>query len=195
MDAPHARRWLQRVVACGVLATIVVAAAPASAPEDEKSTQASVLVRQAIALIVNVPDDTMSIEDKINDAIASDDHDGVDVDLVSRAKDALDAGDLHRVRALLEVSIGAAPHLTSALPGDVRVSPQAPGEAVPGLLLVTGDEPGGNLANEPLVGTRHFDGRTTTVFVLSLLAIVVGTWLAVRFRPIRTSRMRVGEAS
>ena len=181
--------WLLAIVSGIAAVVLVVAASPASGHEDEKATKASLLVRQAIALIVNTPDDTMAIEDKINDAVESDDPEGVDIARVSQAKDALEAGDLHRVRALLEVSIGAQPHLTSALPLDIRETPGTPGAETAGLELATGDDPGGNLANDPLTARRHFDGRTTTVFVLSLLAVALGTWLAVRFRPIRTSRL------
>ena len=183
------------LLAGSTLIFLVVAASPAAGHEDEKATKASTLVRQAIALIVNTPDDTMAIEDKINDAVESDDPEGVEIDLVRQAKDALDAGDIHRVRALLEVAIGAQPHLTSALPLEIRESPGLPGAATPSLELATGDEPGGNLANDPLAARRHFDGRTVAVFVLSLIAIGAGTALAARFRPIRTSRMHVPEAS
>ena len=87
------------------------------------------------------------------------------------------------------MSIGARAHLSSALPKDIRDAPAKPGTGTAGLELATGDEPGGGLADDPLDAQRHLDGRTTTMLVLSLLAIAAGSWLAVRYRPIRTSRM------
>lgn len=190
-------RQLRLVIAgsCAVVIVTALAASPAAAHEGEESEEAGVLVRQAIALIVNTPDDTKAIEDKIVDATESDDQEGVDIALVRRANDALDAGDLHRVRALLEVAIGARPHLSSALPLDVREAPAAPGSGTAGLNLATGDDPGGGLADDPLVARRHFDGRMTTMFVLSLLLVAVGVGLAVRYRPIATGRMQVKESS
>lgn len=190
--------WTRRVGFAGPLLFAAVAlvlggARPAGAHEGEESEKASVLVRQGIALLVNTPDDTMAIEDKIVDATKSKHQEGVDVDLVKRAKTALDAGDLHRARALLEVSIGARAHLSSALPRDVREAPAAPGTGTAGLHLATGDDPGGGLADDPLVADRHFDGRTTTMLGLSLALIVVGAVLAVRYRPIPSGRLRAKE--
>jgi hypothetical protein len=189
------RRWL-RILPAGLLvaaALVPFGAVPAAAHGDGESEEAGTLVRQAIALTVNTPDDTMAIEDKIVDATEAEDQEGVDIELVDRAKDALDAGDMHRVRALLEVSIGARAHLSSALPLDVREPPAVPGSGTAGLSLATGDDPGGGLADDPLVARRQFDGRMTTMFGLSLLAIAVGLVLAVRYRPIRTRRLQGAE--
>jgi len=191
------RRQLRLALAgCGVVVTFVaLAGGPAGAHEGEGSEEAGVLVRQAIALIVNTPNDTMAIEDKIVDATESDDQEGVDIALVRRAKDALDAGNLHRARALLEVAIGARPHLSSALPLDVGKAPAAPGSGTAALNLATGDDPGGGLADDPLVARRHLDGRIATTFALSLVAIAIGVGLAVRYRPIPTGRIRVKDSS
>jgi hypothetical protein len=178
-----------------LVAALIIGARPAAAHGGDESDEAGVLVRQAIALLVNTPDDTMAIEDKIVDATEADDQEGVDIDLVERAKDALDAGDLHRARALLEASIGARPHLSNALPKDVREAPAGPGTGTAGFNLATGDDPGGGLADDPLVVHRHFDGRTTTMFILSLLFVVLGVGLAVRYRPIPTGRLRTHETS
>jgi hypothetical protein len=175
------------VVALGALLVLLFSAGPTAAHEGEQSAQASDLVRQGIALIVNTPKDTMAIEDKINDAINADDKTGVDIALVQQAKAALEAGDLHRVRALLEVSIGAQPHLSSALPVDIGKAPASPGAVPAGVNLATGDSPGGGLADDPLVARRQFDGRTTTMLVVSIGLLAVGVALAVRYRPVRTT--------
>jgi len=172
-----------------------LSAGPAAAHGGDESDEAGVLVRQAIALLVNTPDDEMGIEDKVTDATEAKHTEGVDIALVRRAKDAFDGCDFHRARALLEVSIGARAHLSSALPRDVREAPAKPGTGTAGLNLATGDSPGGGLADDPLVAGRHLDGRNATMFVLSLLLIAVGIGLAVRYRPIRTSRMKAEGAS
>jgi len=165
------------------MALAAATAPPASAHGGDESQKASDLVRQGIALIVNTPKDTMAIEDKINDAIHSKDPHGVDIDLVRQAKDAFDAGDMHRVRALLEVSIGARPHLNSALPGSIRHAPAAPGADTANYQLATGDSPGPGIADDPLITRRHLDGRNTVMLVLSILAVAAGVALAIRFRP------------
>lgn len=179
------------LAAWGVAAlALALSAAPAAAHGGDESDEAGVLVRQAIALIVNTPDDTMAIEDKITDATEAEHQEGVDVALVRRAGEALEAGELHRARALLEVSIGARAHLSNALPRDVREAPAKPGTGTVGLHLATGDDPGGGLADDPLVAHRRFDGRATATLVLSVLLVAVGLGLSVRFRP--TRRMRTG---
>src|SRR5262245_50080804 len=141
MTSPVPR--LVSLAAASVLAalTLGLSAAPAWAHGGDESDDAGVLVRQAIALVVNTPDDEMAIEDKVTDATEAKHTEGVDIALVERAKAALDAGDLHRVRALLEVSIGARAHLSSALPKDVREAPARPGSGTAGLRLATGDDP------------------------------------------------------
>jgi hypothetical protein len=168
---------------------------PAWAHGGDESDEAGVLVRQAIALLVNTPGNKMAIEDKINDATDAKHSEGVDIALVTRAKSAFAQGDQHRARALLEVSIGARPHLSSALPKDIRVAPAKPGSVMAGVNLATGDQPGGGLADDPLVAKRHLDGRTTTMLILSLASIAFGAWLAIRYRPIRTSHLKTEAAS
>lgn len=181
------------LAALGVAAlALALSAPPAAAHGGDESDEAGVLVRQAIALIVNTPDDTMAIEDKITDATEAKDQEGVDVAIVRRAGEALGAHDMHRARALLEVSIGARAHLSNALPRDVREAPAKPGTGTAGLHLATGDDPGGGLADDPLVAHRRFDGRATATLALSVLLVAVGLGLSVRFRPIPTRRMRTG---
>jgi hypothetical protein len=158
---------------------VVLGAARAYAHTGEQSQEASQLVRQAIAIIVNKPSDKMGIEDKINDALDSKLPQGVNLDLVRQAKDAFDARDLHKTRGYLEESIGARPHVGSGLPVAIGQSPAPPTPAE----LATGEETGTNIANDPLVVHRHFNGRNTTMLVLSVLLIVAGAVLAVRYRP------------
>jgi len=63
----------------------------ASAHGGDDSNQSLVLVRQAIALIVNTPDDTATIADKVKDALNAEDKSNVDLSLVQQAKDMLAA--------------------------------------------------------------------------------------------------------
>ena len=188
-------------------AAAVTFAVPAYAHEDEAATKASVLVRQAIALIVNTPSDDMGIEDKINDALESKVPEGVDLDVVRQAKQAFASGDMHATRTLLERSIGARPHLSGAMPVPID---QMPGNAASGMTgsvmdtssgpmqMAVGDEPGNGVADDPLVAQRDLSGRELGALIASLLAIAAGLALAVRFRPpvpLRRLRARGGPGS
>jgi hypothetical protein len=152
---------------------------------DGETTKAGELVRQAIALIVNTPRDTMAIEDKITDALDSPDTEGVNLDLVKQAKDAFDAGDLHQVRALLEVSIGAQPHLsdTDVRPIGETASPATGADTAAAVRLVTGEETGTNVVVDPLEARRSFDAGTWLVLTTAIAVALAGVALAVRFRP------------
>ena len=90
-----------------VLMALLLVITPARAWADENGDRAYDLVRQAIALIVNTPADVDAISDKIDAALSAKDQSQVQIPLVQQAKDALARGNLHRVRALLEKSIGA----------------------------------------------------------------------------------------
>jgi hypothetical protein len=66
------------ILAVAVAAMFVLWAGPAAAHEGE-SDEARVLVLQAIALIVNTPDDMHMIEERINDALEAPHKEGVDM--------------------------------------------------------------------------------------------------------------------
>lgn len=161
------------VVVAGVMAVGVL---PAFAHEDEESAKAGDLVRQAIAFIVNTPKDRMAIDDKVNDALDSTQTEGVDLDLVRQAKTALDDGDLHRTRTLLEESIGAQPHLSSA----ADVLPVGQTHHGP---LATGSETGVNVTTDALEPRRHFDAGTWAALGAMAALVLAGVLLAVRYRP------------
>lgn len=115
-------RWLQTLVLATALALAPIQAASAHEGEERP---AKTLIEQAIALIRGQPDQLEAIEDKIHDALEAEDTRGVDLELVERADEALEAGDLHEAQDLLESSIGAAPH-------EVVESPNPePGEPAP----------------------------------------------------------------
>ena len=173
------RRWRRGLIGAFATLVLVLGATPAYAHTGEQSEEASQLVRQAIAIIVNKPSDRMGIEDKINDALDSKVPEGVNLDLVRQAKTAFDAGDLHMTRGYLEESIGARPHLGSGLPVAIGQSPPTTSTTE----AATGEETGTNIASDPLVVHRHFDGRTTTMLVVAIVLLAAGAALAVRYRP------------
>jgi len=155
-----------------VAALIALAPATAWAHGDDEAADAFTLVRQAIALIVNTPGNQMAIADKIDDALAAEDTDNVQVPLVQQAKDALAAGDLHRTRSLLEAAIGARVHTSTADP--VPIGQPAP---------VTGEQTG-TLATVDAISGRH--GLTGTDWILlatSLVVAAAGIALSTRLRP------------
>ena len=185
-DAHADRPGRRSLSALCLIAVIVIAlASPAAAHEDEESIKASVLVRQAIALIVNAPGSTMAIEDKINDALESKDADGVNLALVRQAASQLDGGNLHRVRALLEVSIGARPHMSgqNVQPIGETAGRVTGSDVNPALRLATGEESGTNIAVDPLHARRLFDGGTWLALSSMAALAAAGIALAVRFRP------------
>ena len=164
---------------------VIVLASPAGAHEDEESTTASVLVRQGIALIVNTPDGTMAIEDKITDALESRDTDGVNVALVRQAATELEEGNLHRVRALLEVSIGARPHMSGldVQPVGETAGPVAGSDVETAVRLATGEASGTNVVIDPLSARRQFDAGTWLALASMVALAAAGVGLAIRFRP------------
>jgi hypothetical protein len=177
MDIPRASRRMVPVAL--MLWLLVAAASPARADEPGESDEASVLVRQAIALIVNTPDDMEAIEDKIKDAQEVKNQEGVKIELVEQAGEALEQGDMHRVRSLLEQSIGARPHLGGDVPPIGETSSLGSGA------LATGEQTGTNVAIDPLEPKRGLDGGAWVMLAVSLGLVLLGAWLALRWRPLR----------
>ena len=168
-------RWVRWAVVAVALTGTALLALPgrASAHRDDESAEAGVLIRQAIALIVNTPDDLMAAAEKVDDALAAPDQEGVDIELVDEAARALADGDVHEARALLERSIGARPHLGDTDPVQI-------GEAPP---LATGAQTGVDVVTDALPPDR--DLTSWDWLVLAGLAGLgaIGVWLSVRFRP------------
>jgi hypothetical protein len=172
---------------CAVLSLLVGAAAPASAHGDDESDQSRVLVQQAIALIVNTPDDAMGIEDKVNDALKASDTMGADLDMVKQAMDALDAGDMMNTRTLLQTAIGAGPYLGEGMPPAVGETTAEPGTAP----YAVGVETGTTVVYDELDPGADIDGGDVVLIALSALTILGGLALAWRFRPEDTIRRMV----
>lgn len=176
-----------RVGVRGALVAVLIAvvtATPAIAHEGEQSKKATDDVRQAIAYIVNEPDNMDMITDKVGDALESDHKAGVDIRLVKQAQDALGRNDMMAARALLEESIGARPDLTGT---DVQPILQVPSgqSTVP---LATGEETATNVITDPLPGRRGLTGADWTLLGCAALLAVAGVMLARRWRPHDTVR-------
>ena len=112
MDAIRARLFLVSIVALA----LAWPAGAALAHEEEEQVPARTLVKQAIALLRGQPEQVEAIEDKIHDALAAEDTEGVDLELVERADRAFEEGKIHLAQDLLEEAIGAAPHRVVATP-------------------------------------------------------------------------------
>lgn len=172
----------------GLALLIVASASPAGAHEGEEddAPEGSTLVQQAIAILVNTPDDVMAATDKVEDALATSDQVGVDVDLLSQAADALAAGDIHEARSLLERSIGAQPHLNDADPapiGEVGDEVATPTEPDSPTEPATGADPGVAVANDPLETARDLNGGDWAALAVLVAIGAAGVALSLRFRP------------
>jgi hypothetical protein len=155
------------------LAVALFGAGQAFAHGGNESDKAGDLIRQAIAHIVHDPRNTAAAAEKINDALKAPNKDGVDMDLVVQAQQALTAGDAHQARALLERSIGARSHLDNSDPLPIRqVGP-----------LATGADTGINVVIDPLPPDRDTTGSDWVTLSGLFLLGALGVYLAVRFRP------------
>ena len=152
----------------------IMVAAPAGAHGVGESTKAVELVQQAIAYLVNEPDNLMAAEEKVNDALKTSDQTGVDRGSLGAAKRAITEGDGHRGRALLERSIGARPHLSEIEPLPVRHIPTEP---------ATGAASGTTVVTDPLPGRGALGAGAWVLLIASMLLALAGAGAAWRFRP------------
>ena len=155
------------------LLIVTVVARPALAHGGDESRRGSDLVLQAIALIVNEPDNREMIDDKITDALDAANAKGVDLALVQQAQKALATRQLHRARALLERAIGARPHRGSAEPAPIRQLGPAP----------KGAEPGRAVPSDRLPGRTGLDSGDWAVMIAAIGIATIGVLLTIRYRP------------
>lgn len=143
---------------------MLAVASPASAHGGDESKEGYLLVQQALGHLAH--DTSMSGIDlameKVDDALAAEDQDGVAVAEVKQAKVALDAGRVGSARVLLQGSIK-----------------QALAELGP----ATGEQTGTTVVSPALAGRGDLTGRDWGFLAGSLVLVLVGIWLAVRFRP------------
>ncbi len=177
--------WRRRGTAVGVLIVVLTMAPPAYGHSGDESSEADVLVRQAIALIVNTPRDKMAVEDKITDALGDKVTTTVDLKLVAKAKTELAKGDIHTARAYLEASVGARPHteVGHLHPILVTARPLVKSEVQAAVDRATGAESGTNVAIDGLPSNRKRDAGTWVALVSMITIMSGGVALAFRYRP------------
>jgi hypothetical protein len=165
---PSVRRLRQLlIVVAMVLIGTSAAATPASAHGTDESKEGYVLVQQALGHLAHdgghVGMDAAM--EKVNDALAAKDHDGVDVAEVQQAKQALDAEQVDVARTLLQDSIKAA---LAELP------------------TATGEQTGTTLVLTPMSGHDGLAGRDWFFLGASTALLLIGFALAGRYRPADT---------
>lgn len=161
------RRAVATLVAGVVGVWLAVLAAPPALAHEGDSDQASVLVLQAIGIMVNKPDDMDEISDKIDDALNAPKKEGVDLAQVQAAMHALDNGTMDQARTLLQQSLqGGAP-----------------------MQAAVGEETGTTVVHDPLNPRGHLAGGDWALLAISVLVTLLGGWLAVRFRPPQSVRV------
>lgn len=175
------KSFLRAILFPAALATLAVGAfaAPASANEPGESDESAQLVREAIALIVNTPDNPEAAEEKVLDALEAPMQDGVDLDLVAEAAALFPTDDTHAVRRILERSIGAQLHT-----GEFDPLPIPETRGTPGMPMATGAESGTDVAIDPLAADRDLSANDWAGLAGLLALAATGIWLAVRFRPV-----------
>jgi len=154
-------RWL--VVAALAVAPVIMAA-PAQAHGDDETQEGYVLVQQALAHLAhetNAEGIDLAME-KVDDALETDDQEGVDVAEVKQAKVAVEAGQVEHARALLEDSIA---------------------DAIAAKPLATGYGSGTGLVPDRLDGRGPLDGADWFVLGLSVAVSGLGVWLSIKYRP------------
>ena len=160
------RQWLRRGswLVVGVFMTMTASAAPAWAHGAGETTEGYVLIQQALANLAYSSGHTglLLAMEKVDDALRTKDQDGVDVAQLKQAEAALQADRVGPARALLQQSITV---------------------AVSRLVPATGEQTGTNLVLTPMRGRGGLTGQDWGFGVASLLMVLAGTALALRFRP------------
>lgn len=156
-------------------AALFLVPAGAAVADEEESTQASMLVEQAIALIANDAGDER-IAERIGDALEAPDKQGVDLSKVSQASELIEAqGEdpavTARARTLLLDSLGG------------RL-PSAPLDGP-----ATGVETGTSVVLDEFAPAKGVsDAGDAVLLAVALTALVTGLYLARRLRPRHTLR-------
>jgi hypothetical protein len=179
------RGWAKvAVVLFAVVVAMVWTATAVGADEGGESDEAKLLVQQAIALIVNTPEDLMAVQERVGDAIEAPHQEGVDASLVARAARAVAEADLTSARDLLQRAIGAGPYVRDGMPEPVGETAGQVGKPV----FATGEQTGTTVVLDEFVPERRLDGGERILLAVSALLTVVGLWLSWRWRPRDTVR-------
>jgi len=156
----------------GVIASLVLLASfalvgTAGAHGGDETEEGYLLVQQALGHLeheTNHEGIALAME-KVDDALAAEDQEGVDVAVLEQAMQALDVGQVDNAKALLQNSIE---------------------EAVSDLMPATGQETGTTVILPALPGRGDLSGRDWSFLGTSVLCLLLGALLAYRFRPADT---------
>lgn len=172
------RRWLPRSLAViGALALALGPASVALAHEGEENVPSITDVQEAIAILAEHPglfpaEDVIDhAADKVGDALESNDTRGVVLDLVTEAKDALDAGNPDDALTLLERSIGVCPGAPVIEPQDAPRTPPPLSSPCPSLAHIQA------LSRSPIGGAAE-----PVLIAVGAVLILGGLGLARRIR-------------
>ena len=152
-----------------VVLVVFALAPPASADGEGETDVGYLLVQQALGhLAHDSSHEGMALAmEKVGDALATDNQDGVDVATLEDAKAALEAEQVDTARTLLQASIK----------DELDKLPPATGEETGTTVIV------------PALDTRDgISGSDWSFIAVSLLALLTGVSLAFRFRPADTVR-------
>ncbi len=140
------------------------AASPASADPGQSAEEGYVMVLQALGFLVNDegPNGSAQAGAMVEDALAAEDQDGVDVATLEQARTALEDGDTEQARTLLQDSIA---------------------EAVAELEPAVGEETGTTQMLPPLTSQGALSSTDWVFLGLSVLVAAAGIALAVLLRP------------
>jgi hypothetical protein len=160
----------------GVALSSIAVSSPAVAHGGDETQEGYLLVQQSLGYLAHdTSHDGIDLAmEKVDDALAAKDHDGVSIAEVAQGKAALEAGDVVKARALLQDSIKAA---LSELPA------------------ATGNQTGTTLVVPDLPGRAGLTGQDWLLLVVSAVLVAAGAALAYRFRPVdsvATLRSRLG---
>lgn len=171
----------RRAVVALAAVVALVASSPVAAHEGEEAG-ARQAVLQAIAYLVNSPESMDPIEDKIADALASDDVEGVDLGLVRRAAEAVEAERMGLARALLQEAIGARSDLRGTAVQPILHLPGEPAPEDP----ATGAATGTSVVTTAMAGRGALNGTDVTLLAFAGATMILGGWLVVRYRPVHS---------
>ncbi|HEX6198185.1 MAG TPA: hypothetical protein VFZ37_19900 [Jiangellaceae bacterium] len=178
-------RAISRMLIAGAAAAFLTLASAVSAvAHGEDEVPARDLVLQAIALIVNQPDDVHEIEEHVERALDAEEHEGVDVELVEEAAAALEDGELAEARESLQTAIGAGPAAGIGVPEEIGESSGEPGQPV----FAAGAETGTTVVLDEYEPDSAVGGGEVALLALSAAAILGGVALAWWLRPSVTMR-------
>lgn len=162
-----------------VFLTALLSASPVWAHGDGETEEGYLLVQQALGHLAHDTNSTgvaLALE-KADDALNTEDQEGVDVAEVQRARAALKAGDVAQGRTQLTQSIS---------------------EALSQLPPATGEETGTTTVSSAMPGRGALSGSDWMRLVVSVLLMGLGGGLAWRFRPgdnLRHLRAQLGSGS